>query len=238
MPSLLHAVWFHDHENDAAALDASIEGYLKLLDSAGDVARRGAYSVVPGGPDIQWVKSTVAHLDDHPAESTDPAAFVIAEVGSMPTALDLARQLGTADGPEDKDVAPYGVFSQALFHEIAYVPGPEEDEGGDLGAAVQLGTFGVKTVRDQWRLSEWYEYTRHPEVATIPGTIRTRRYVSVCARAKFGILYEFTSLEARLEGFERPMEGRFQDASHPTAQLGTYTVHAPGAPYIGVQRFA
>ena len=237
MTALLHAAWFHDHGGDEEALDRSLEEYLLLLDSTGDVRRRGAYTIDPGGPDMQWVKSTVAHLDDHPAETTEPQALVIAEVGSMPTALDLSRQLGTADGPEEKDPQPFGVFSQALFHEIAYVPGPQEDPKGDLGAAVQLGTFSVKTVPDQWRLSEWYEYTRHPEVSAIPGAIRTRRYVSVCGVAKFGILYEFTSLEARLEGFERPMEGRFQDDSHPTSQLGTYTVHAPGAPYIGVRRF-
>lgn len=233
MTTMIHAAWFHDHGNDGDALSASVHEYQRLLETLDGVGRVGAYVIDPGGADMQWVKSTVAHLDHHPAERQRPRAFTVAEIASMPTALALGRQLSTSDGPGDEDSQPFGIFSQALFHEIAYIPGPREQPDGPLGDAVQLGTFSVKTVRDEWRLSEWYEYTRQVEVATIPGAIRTRRLVSVCGRAKFGVLYEFTSLTARLEGFEKPMEGRFQDPSHPTSQLGHYTVHAPGAPYVG-----
>jgi hypothetical protein len=100
---------------------------------------------------------------------------------------------------------------------------------------VQFGVLNVKAVANEWQINEWYERLRLLAVATIEGQVRTRRYVSVAGRAKYGILYEFVSLEARLAGFEEPHEAKSLDNSHPTSALRRYTVHAPGAPFIGVR---
>ncbi len=70
-------------------------------------------------------------------------------------------------------------------------------------------------------------------MARIPGVIATRKLVSVAGWAKHGILYEFTSLAARLEHFEVPHESLALDPKEWTGRVGSATIHTPGSPVIG-----
>ena len=47
------------------------------------------------------------------------------------------------------------------------------------------------------------------------------------------MLYEFTSLEARLEHFERGHESKALDEKEWSGKLIRYTMHAPGSPTVG-----
>ena len=69
-------------------------------------------------------------------------------------------------------------------------------------------------------------------MARMPGSIATRKLVAASGWAKHAILYEFTSLEARLEHFEEPHEGLALDAKEWTGQIVRTTLHAPGSPSI------
>jgi hypothetical protein len=67
----------------------------------------------------------------------------------------------------------------------------------------------------------------------MPGSIRTRKLACVAGWAKHAVLYEFTSLEARMENFEEPHEMLALDDREWTSRIVRYTIHAPGSPTVG-----
>ena len=111
-----------------------------------------------------------------------------------------------------------------------------------IGPAIQFGLFDMRSEDDRWNVNEWYRTRRLVPVRRLPGAIRARRYVSVAGGpAKFGILYEFVSLEARIEHFE-PMNARDHELDAPAPGpdgvvtprlIADRTVHPPMSPSIG-----
>ncbi len=57
--------------------------------------------------------------------------------------------------------------------------------------------------------------------------------VSVAGWAKYSVMYEFTSLQARMEGFELPHEALALDEKNWTGRVVRYTQHTPGSPTVG-----
>jgi hypothetical protein len=66
----------------------------------------------------------------------------------------------------------------------------------------------------------------------MPGSISTRVMLSVAGWAKYSVLYEFTSLEARLEHFEKGHEALAKDENEWSGRLVRYTMHTPGSPTV------
>lgn len=124
----------------------------------------------------------------------------------------------------------------AIFTEEARVNGPEPREfgpGADPGPAIQMGSFRMRTTEDEFDLGRWYAQYRLPFMARTPGCIATRKLVGVAGWAKHSVLYEFTSLQARLQHFEEPHEALALDRSRWESQVMATTVHAPGSPFVG-----
>ncbi len=124
----------------------------------------------------------------------------------------------------------------AIFTEEARVNGPEPREfgpGADPGPAIQMGSFRMRTPEDEFDLGRWYAQYRLPFMARMPGCIATRKLVGVAGWAKHSVLYEFTSLQARLQHFEGPHEALALDRSRWESQVVGATVHAPGSPFVG-----
>ena len=82
-------------------------------------------------------------------------------------------------------------------------------------------------------LATWYAQYRLPYMANMPGCIATRKLLSVAGWAKHSVLYEYTSLEARLQNFEIPHEAHALDEKEFTGRIVRMTIHAPGSPSIG-----
>jgi hypothetical protein len=123
-----------------------------------------------------------------------------------------------------------------IFVEAARVNGPsscEDTEGGLPGPAIQMGSFRIKTPEAEFDLGEWYAQNRFRHMARMPACIRTRKLVSIAGWAKHAVLYEFTSLESRLEQFEEPLETEALDATRWTGKVVGTTIHIPGSPVIG-----
>lgn len=220
----LYAAWLSD--------DVAVHEYVDVLDSIPGVLRRAVYQPDAGGPAIQEFGRLVSRIEDHPI-TEPPAAFVLAELETIATSVAVGAQFGAPSSASGAAPVARYVMDQVIMHETTIVPGPEHVNYPDFGPAVQFGVLNVKSVDTEWHFNEWYERVRFPGVVSNEGQIRTRRFVTLAGRAKFGILYEFESLEARLTGFEEPHEARTLDPEHPTSQLRAYTVHAPYAPYIG-----
>ena len=139
-----------------------------------------------------------------------------AEYGPM-----LARRLG---------------MRTAVFTEEARVNGPEPREfgpGSGLGPAIQMGGFRMRTPEEEFDLGRWYAQYRLPFMARTPGCIATRKLSGVAGWAKHSVIYEFTSLAARLQYFEEPHEALALDGTRWESKVMAGTVHAPGSPIIG-----
>lgn len=104
------------------------------------------------------------------------------------------------------------------------------DPNAALSPCIQLGSFNAGDTDDEEVLA-WYAQWRLPSLAKLPGSVRIRKLVSVAGWAKHGILYEFSSLEARNK--------YFPDHENPNPEMSAWTdrfvrklLHAPGSPNV------
>ncbi len=124
----------------------------------------------------------------------------------------------------------------AVFSEETRVNGPaigERPQGSTPGPAIQFGSFRVRSIEEEFDLGAWYAQYRLPHMARMSGSIATRKLNCVAGWVKHAILYEFTSLEARLQNFEEPHEALARDAKEWTGRVVRYTIHSPGSPIVG-----
>jgi len=125
-----------------------------------------------------------------------------------------------------------------LFSTFARVDGPETGRrpaGTTPGPVIQMGSFRTRTLADEYDVCAWYAQHRLPAIAQMAGSIAARVMLSAAGWAKFSVLYEFTSLEAREANFEAKQEALGLDETHWTRRIHDYTVHAPGSPMVGTR---
>ena len=123
-----------------------------------------------------------------------------------------------------------------IFTEEARVNGPEPRESGPGSGpdpAIQMGSFRMRTPEEEFDLGRWYAQYRLPFMARMPGCIAARKLSGVAGWAKHSVLYEFTSLKARLRNFEEPHEALALDGTRWESKVIAGTVHTPGSPFIG-----
>ncbi len=121
-----------------------------------------------------------------------------------------------------------------IFTEEARAHGPDarRREGRyTLAPGIQLGAFNSGAYTDEDELLAWYAQQRLPSFQSLPGGICIRKMASVSGWAKHGVLYEFTSLEARAENF-RAHEATDRKQSAWTHEVVAKLVHAPGSPAV------
>ena len=119
---------------------------------------------------------------------------------------------------------------------FAHVNGPEihrRPPGTTPGPAIQMGSFRALDLETEFDVGAWYAQYRLPAMARMPGCIAARVMVSVAGWAKYSVLYEFTSLEARMENFEKPHEALALDEQEWTGRVVRKLNHSPGSPTVG-----
>jgi hypothetical protein len=121
-----------------------------------------------------------------------------------------------------------------LMTEEARVDGPDAKlRAGQLIPApcIQLGSFRGNSIGAEEQLLAWYADWRMPALGKLPGCVGMRKMVSVYGWAKHGVLYEFTSLEARNQGM--PEVARlYPEMESWTNRFIPELTHAPGSPNI------
>ena len=123
-----------------------------------------------------------------------------------------------------------------IFSEFARVDGPEigtRPAGTTPGPAIQMGSFRIHSIEDEFDLCAWYAQHRLPAIARLKGSIAARTMLSAAGWAKFSVLYEFTSLKERLENFENKHEALGLSEKEWTHRVHHYTRHVPGSPTVG-----
>ena len=193
------------------------------------------YRYTGGGPQMERVKATAV---GHTQEAIGNGNQYLLLVGGL--------SAHTFFKPSIKDVVLPAGFDALLAQRIGTrtavftveesVNGPEPREfgpGTGPGPAIQMGSFRMRTPEEEFDLGRWYAQYRLPFMAQLRGCIATRKLAGVAGWAKHSVLYEFTSLEARLKHFEEPHEALALDSTRWQSQVIAGTVHAPGSPFIG-----
>jgi hypothetical protein len=124
-----------------------------------------------------------------------------------------------------------------IFVEEARVAGPEAaGRNGDAGLApcIQLGSFNAGSWKNEEDLLDWYAHCRMAAMKTLPGCLGVRKLVSVSGWAKHGVLYEFTSLDARNAHFPGH-EKNHPDRKAWSDRLVPTLIHAPGSPNVATR---
>lgn len=193
------------------------------------------YRYTGGGPQMERVKqSAVGHTQDAIGSGNQYLLLVgglSAHTFFKPSIMDAALPQGFSDRLAQRVGTRTAIFT---VEEKVNGPAPREfGPGTGPGPAIQMGSFRMRTPEEEFDLGRWYAQYRLPFMAQMQGCIGTRKLAGVAGWAKHSVLYEFTSLAARLKHFEEPHESLALDRTRWESQVIAGTVHAPGSPFIG-----
>lgn len=193
------------------------------------------YAYRGGGAQMDEVKSrVVSHTDDDVGRGS---RYLLLAAAASPHVFFAPRADRVDEPPEVAErLAQRTGTRTAAFVQEARVEGPSSP--GPLAAsppspAIQMGTLRARTIEAEFDLIAWYAQYRLPSMARMPGCVRTRKLAGIAGWPKHGILYEFESLAARLEHFERGHESLALDPAEWTGRITRASWHAPGSPFIG-----
>lgn len=195
------------------------------------------YEVAGEGAQMEQVKNT-ALTYTAPGELPGGTGYVLLfgavspHVFFDPTLADVAKEY------DDETRAMLGIregYRECIFSEEARVDGPDvaaRGPGITPGPAIQMGQFISRDAEAEHDLGAWYAQYRLKFMEGMPGCIGARKLLSAAGWAKHSIMYEFTSLEAREEGFQKH-ESLSLDESGWSGRVVRLLVHAPGSPSVG-----
>ena len=156
----------------------------------------------------------------------NPHTFFLPEDEAWPedTAPATVEMLGRREG-----------VRTCVYSEVDRVSGPEADSrplGTAPGPAVQWGSFRTEEWEQEFDVSKWYAQYRLPSVAEMPGVVAARRLACIAGWPHHGVIYEFTSLRARLDGFQKH-ESLGEVPGEWTNRVAlSQTFHQPGSPSV------
>ena len=211
--------------------------YLPGLQARPGFAWSAHYQSQGGGADMQRVRAVFPKSEGMEGVGDGTQFLMLAGAAEPCTLLapsvvdEEAALTGTARRMLDlrQGVRP------CIFSVFARIDGPEIDQrpaGTTPGPAIQMGSFRTAKLENEFDVGAWYAQYRLPAMARMPGCIATRVMLSVAGWARYSVLYEFTSLEARLEHFEKGHEAAALDEHEWSGRLVRYTMHTPGSPTV------
>lgn len=212
--------------------------YLPSVQAMPGIAWAAHYQNQGGGADMQKVRDNFPESVGMEGVGDGTQFLMLAGAAEpatllAPSVIDEERAL---QGAARKMLDMRQGVRPCLFSVFARTDGPEMDQrpaGKTPGPAIQMGSFRTKTLEDEYDVGQWYAQYRLPAMARMPGCIAARVMVSVAGWAKYSVMYEFTSLQARLENFEEPHEALALDETEWTGRVIRYTMHTPGSPTVG-----
>jgi hypothetical protein len=239
MDQAIWATWYDLPEDGRDEyLDWLHSDYLPTLQAKPGIAWAAHYQDTVGGDDMKRVREQFPESVGMEGVGTGTQFLMLAgaaEVWTLvaPSVIDEQAALtGTARKMLDmrQGVRP------CIFSTFARVDGPEmalRPAGTTPGPAIQMGSFRTANLENEFDVGPWYAQYRLPAMAKMPGCIAARVMLSAAGWAKYSVLYEFTSLEARLEHFEIGHESEALDENEWSGRLVRYTMHTPGSPTVG-----
>ena len=146
-----------------------------------------------------------------------------------------AEQINETETADAKEMVGRRIGSRlGIYSEVLRVDGPEAGTrlpGTAPAPAIQMGSFRTGTLEEELDVGAWYTNYRMPAIAKMHGVVCGRRLASIAGWAKHAVMYEYTSLQARMEGFHAH-EALGSDDGEWTNRVVTYTIHSPGSPSV------
>ncbi|MEK9678721.1 MAG: hypothetical protein VW169_10065 [Rhodospirillaceae bacterium] len=235
----IRAVWYDLPEDGRQDyLDWLHNAHLPLVQQQPGISWAAHYEITGGGAKLYEDHDVTEDIFQRPEEDIGNGTDFLLLIGAGSPHLFFKPPFHEWELEESGAKEMIGMRIGArpvVFTEEARVNGPEFDaraQSATPGPAIQMGNFRTRSVEDEFDLAAWYANYRFPAMAKMTGCINTRKLVSVAGWVKHSILYEFTSLEARAEGFDEH-EALGLDNTVWTSKIVKYTIHAPGSPSVG-----
>jgi hypothetical protein len=122
----------------------------------------------------------------------------------------------------------------AIMTEEARVAGPASGSREGLrqpAPCIQLGSFNGPTPDIEQELLAWYADWRMRALSRLPGCMGMRKMLSAVGWNRHGVMYEFTSLEARAAGMAE-VARLYPEMEAWTQAAVPRLIHAHGSPHI------
>jgi hypothetical protein len=240
MDNGIWATWYDLDDKDREKFIGWLHGeYLPALKARPGYAWVAHYQSQGGGPAMHQVRDSII---TRPQEDvgTGSQFLMLAGAPSPHTFLNpsVLQVQADADARTREMLALRKGVRTGVFSEEARVSGPAAHEravGTTPAPAIQMGSFRVRTVEEEFDLGCWYAQYRLPHMAQMPGSVASRKLICVAGWAKHAVMYEFSSLEARMKNFEEPHESHALNPKEWTGRVVRYTIHAPGSPTVGTR---
>lgn len=239
MDQAIWATWYDLPEDGRDEyLDWLHSDYLPALQSKPGIAWAAHYQDTVGGDDMKRVREHFPESVGMEGVGTGTQFLMLAGAAEVWTlvAPSVVDEQAALTGTARKMLDMRQGVRPCIFSTFARVDGPEmalRPAGTTPGPAIQMGSFRTANLENEFDVGPWYAQYRLPAMAKMPGCIAARVMLSAAGWAKYSVLYEFTSLEARLEHFEIGHEAEALDEDEWSGRLVRYTMHTPGSPTVG-----
>lgn len=232
------ASWYDLPEDGREAYCAWLHGeHLPAMLARPGLLWAAHYELAGGGARMEQVKADALSYAEE-GEVPSGTQFVLLFGAPSPHVFFQPDVDGIEDGRTAGARAMLGLragLRVCVFSEEARVEGPDAGARGPgitPGPAIQMGQFRAEDAAAERELGAWYAQYRLRFMEGMPGCVGARKLLSAAGWAKHSILYEFTSLEARHEGFQEH-ESLSLDASQWSGRVVRKLIHAPGSPSVG-----
>ena len=235
MDTGIWATWYDVDDSKREDLhDWMHRTYLPFLKQLPGISWVAHYEEKGGGPGMKKLGAQVPR----PSEDIGSATQFLVLVGAATPQVFYRPLIFNVEKKEEfrEELAKRRGTRSAIFSEQTRVNGPSAESrtpGTTPGPAIQMGAFCMATLEQEIDLGCWYAQYRLPFMAQVPSCITARKLLSISGWAKHSILYEFTSLEGRMEDFEEGHEELALDPKQWTGRIVQGTIHAPGSPTVG-----
>lgn len=230
------ATWYDLDEGDEAAFLAWAHAeYLPFLQQQPGIAWVAHYANDGGGATMKELQTNPSRRGGEELPTGCQFVLLVGAPSSYsffnPWVLDMALPEGFAE-----KLSLRRRSRSEIYAEEARVDGNAVEHrqwGSTLAPAIQFGTYNMRTQEAETMLGRWYSQQRLPLMSRMDACVRTRKLMSSVGWAKHGILYEFSSLEARMKEHEEPHESKTLDPDAWTGQIADNAAYPPGSPFVG-----
>lgn len=236
MDSTIWATWYDlPEDQEQEYLSWLHSDYLPRLQSRPGYLWAANYRNVGGGSRMDRLHELLARSDKSYTASGSQYVTLVGAANIMTLMDSSALDLEAAESGLAAEMLALRIGKQCfIFSEISRVNGPEiftRMPGITPAPAIQMGALRARAVEDEHGMAKWYAQYRLPAIARMPGVVSARTFACVCGWPKYGVLYEFESIQQRLNYFE-PHETQALNDEEGIGRLPGYTVHVPGSPVI------
>lgn len=229
MTEYIHVFWLRSPAREGAATEEQMRSTLASFEAAaGSALETWAYRLVGAGDTTRQLGQADHHIEppfhSRLADASAPDLITFTLTPGLDDARFLHRRTADADSTGE-----FSIVGSGLYTSLQTWCGAD-DEPGAFAEAIQFGTYDTGAPGDEWALADYYADVRMPAFSRQPGAVRARRLTTACAApGRTAVLYEFSSLEARLTNFE-PLEGQ-----EVAARAISLTRHRALSPSIGIR---